>query len=182
MNLLTQSSRNTVHANLKQQNKPNATDDINSLVSAINFQKLKWKLTKSSEATWTQTMCEFAELEYKKFLTLKMLYPKVSLVPSKLVDKFWHEHILDTKSYAEDCNTLFGSFIHHYPYFGLYGDDDQQALQMAFEETIKLYESHFGSYPTDELFGQKSIEAARCSDHACHVPSTCACRTPGACK
>jgi len=182
MNLLTQPSNNAAQANLNQQFRSSTTDEISSLVNTINFEKLKWKLTKSTEATWTEAICEFAELEYKKFLTLKMLYPKVSFVPSKLVDKFWHEHILDTKSYAEDCDTLFGAFIHHYPYFGIYGDEDQQALQTAFEETIKLYESHFGSYPTEQLFGKQSTEAARCDDHACHVPSSCRCRVPGACK
>ena len=160
----------------------NTADGINRSVHAINFEKLKWKLTQSAEATWSNEMCDFAELEYKKFLTLKLLYPKVSFVPSKIVDKFWHEHILDTKSYAEDCMTLFGSFLHHYPYFGIYGDDDQQALQAAFDKTIKLYDAHFGPYPTEELFGSQSVNAARCADHACHVPSTCACRVPGACK
>ncbi|MEO2282050.1 glycine-rich domain-containing protein [Pseudoalteromonas pernae] len=158
------------------------TNEISPLAMTLDFEKLKWKLTKSSEATWTEALCEFAEIEYKKFLTLKMLYPKVSLVPSKLIDKFWHEHILDTKSYAADCDKLFGHFIHHYPYFGIYGDDDQQSLQTSFERTIALYENHFGKYPTDELYSNKVIEAARCEDHACHVPSTCACRTPNACK
>tara|TARA_R110001592_G_scaffold269430_1_gene535770 strand:- start:35 stop:583 length:549 start_codon:yes stop_codon:yes gene_type:complete len=182
MNLSIQSSQKAVQVNLKQQLQSNTTGEISLLVNAINFEKLKWKLTKSVEASWTEEMCDFAELEYKKFLTLKILYPKVSFVPSKLVDKFWHEHILDTKSYAEDCSTLFGFFIHHYPYFGIYGDEDQQALQTAFEKTINLYETHFGSYPTDKLFGQQSSEAARCGDHACHVPSSCRCRVPGACK
>lgn len=182
MKALTQTTNNADPVSFQAHFQPSKSDAINSLVNTINFEKLKWKLTKSTEATWNEAMCDFAEIEYKKFLTLKMLYPKISFVPSKLVDKFWHEHILDTKSYAEDCNTLFGAFIHHYPYFGIYGDEDQQALQASFEETIKLYEIHFGSYPTDELFGKQSAEAARCDDHACHVPSSCRCRVPGACK
>lgn len=162
--------------------QPVLLNEFHPLINTLDFEKLKWKLTKSTEASWTDEMCDFAEIEYKKFLSLKLLYPKVSLVPSKLVDKFWHEHILDTKSYAKDCNTLFGYFIHHYPYFGIYGDDDQQALQSSFNETIKLYETHFGKYPTDELHGNGTFEAARCGGHACHAPSTCACRVPGACK
>ena len=113
MKALTQTTKNANPVSFQ----PSNSDEINSLVNTINFEKLKWKLTKSTEATWNESMCDFAEVEYKKFLTLKMLYPKVSFVPSKLVDKFWHEHILDTKSYAEDCDTLFGTFIHHYPYF-----------------------------------------------------------------
>lgn len=158
-------------------------DQVHPLVKLLDFDKLKWKLTKSSEASWSFDLCEFAEAEYCKFLTLKKLFPKVALVPSKLVDKFWHEHILDTKAYAEDCNKVFGRFIHHFPYFGIYGEDDQYSLQTSFDETIKLYEGQFGKFPTSALFGKESVLAARCDeDHACHVPSSCACRTPGACK
>lgn len=157
-------------------------DNIHPLVKSLNFDKLKWKLTKSSEASWNADLCEFAETEYYKFLTLKKRYPKVSLVPSKLVDKFWHEHILDTKAYAEDCNNVFGRFIHHYPYFGIYGADDQKSLQSSFDETVALYEKHFDKYPSSELFGKESSAAARCEDHSCHAPSSCACRSPGACK
>lgn len=158
-------------------------NNIHPLVKLLNFEKLKWKLTKSLEATWSIKLCEFAESEYCKFLTLKKLHPKVALVPSKIVDKFWHEHILDTKAYADDCNKVFGHFIHHYPYFGIYGADDQNNLQSSFDVTIKFYEAQFGKFPTEALFGKESTLAARCDgDHACHVPSSCACRTPGACK
>lgn len=151
-------------------------------VALLNFDKLKWKLTKSSESSWSDSLCDFAECEYRKLLSLKKWYPKLSFVPSKLVDKFWHEHILDTQSYADDCNAVFGYFVHHYPYFGIYGDDDQKSLQAAFDETVLLYEKHFGAFPTNELFGGQSLEASRCEGHACHAPSTCACRSPGACK
>ena len=112
-------------------------EQIHPLVKLLNFDKLKWKLSKSAEASWSESLCDYAEAEYIKFLTLKKLYPKVALVPSKLVDKFWHEHILDTKAYAEDCNKVFGRFVHHFPYFGIYGEDDQQSLQTSFDETIK---------------------------------------------
>lgn len=150
-------------------------------VSLLNFKKLKWKLTQSSESTWSESTCDLAEIEYRKFLSLKKWYPKQPLVPSKLIDKFWHEHILDTKSYMEDCEKVFGYYIHHYPYFGIYGEDDQKNLQEAFNDTIKLYETHFGKFPTDDHYGNS--QATRCGDdHACHVPTSCACRVPGACK
>ena len=155
---------------------------LNQQVAALNFEKLKWKLTQSAEATWNDELCDFAELEYRKFLSLKKWYPKLSLVPSKLVDKFWHEHILDTQSYTNDCEALFGCYLHHYPYFGIYGDKDQSKLQGSFNETVATYEKHFGAFPTAELYSKESAQMARCEEHACHVPSTCACRVPGACK
>jgi hypothetical protein len=157
-------------------------DQIHPLVKQLNFDKLKWKLSKSAEASWSESLCDYAEAEYSKFLSLKKLYPKVALVPSKLVDKFWHEHILDTEAYENDCIKVFGYFIHHYPYFGIYGEKDQTNLQNAFNETLALYETHFGTFPTSVLFGKDANDASRCGEHACHVSSDCACRVSGACK
>ena len=111
-------------------------------VGLLHFDKLNWKLTKSSESTWSDDLCDFAECEYRKLLSLKKWYPKLSFVPSKLVDKYWHEHILDTKSYLDDCNAVFGYFVHHYPYFGIYGDDDQSKLQVAYDQTVLLFGFH----------------------------------------
>lgn len=146
-------------------------------VASLDFARLKHKVTQTAEAEMTEETWDKGEKEYRRFLTLKQMYPGVSLVPSKLVDQVWHAHILDTRAYREDCNTVFGRFIDHYPYFGIYGKDDQQALQDSFNQTIELYERHFGPYPSS------TAHPARCGDdHACHVPSACACRVPGACK
>ena len=62
--------------------------------------------------------------------------------------------------------------------FGIYGQDDYQELKNAFAQTVALYEQHFGAYPG----GGSEAQAMRCKDHACHVPTTCACRVEGACK
>jgi len=145
-------------------------------VESLDFERLKWKLCESGEAKMTKEECELAEQEYKRYLTLKKLYPGVELAPNKLLDEFWHAHILDTVSYHADCDAVFGYFLHHFPYFGIYGEDDYQNLVSAFDKTVELYEIHFGKYP------EKLNNAARCQDHPCHVPSTCACRAPGTCK
>lgn len=146
-------------------------------VKALNFERLKYKYTGSSEAEMTVEEWDLAELEYRRFLSLKVMYPNQALVPSKLVDKVWHAHILDTRAYREDCENVFGRFIDHFPYFGIYGKDDYQMLLDTFAETVATYEKHYGPYPS-----QEAINAARCQDHACHVPSECACRVEGACK
>ncbi|MDQ6961926.1 MAG: hypothetical protein Q9M28_05280 [Mariprofundaceae bacterium] len=149
---------------------------IHPIVAEISFDAIKWKLSESSESKITTKRCLLAEQEYRRYLTLKKLYPNIELVPNKLVDEFWHAHILDTKAYHDDCNKIFGYYIHHFPYFGIYGDDDYQNLVTSFEQSKQLYEKHFGAYP-DQL-----DNASRCADHACHAPSTCACRSPGTCK
>ena len=150
---------------------------LETKVSALDFSRLKFKNTQSAENRMTEDAWDFAEIEYRRFLQLKKLYPGISLVPSKQVDEIWHQHILDTRAYREDCEALFGHFLDHYPYFGIYGKDDYEKLQDAFKETVSLYEKHFGQYPNPS-----PLNATRCSDHACHAPSECACRVPGACK
>lgn len=147
-------------------------------VSRLDFARLKHKYTSSSEAEMSVESWDKAEREYRRFLSLKAFYPAVSLVPSKEVDALWHAHILDTRAYREDCHQVFGRFIDHYPYFGIYGEDDYQQLKDAFAQTVALYEKHFGAYPG----GGKESQAMRCQDHACHVPTSCACRVEGACK
>lgn len=152
-------------------------ESLSPSVANLDFRRLRHKYTSTAEAEMSEHEWDFAELEYRRFLDLKRMYPGVSLVPSKMVDKIWHAHILDTKAYRADCQTVFGKFIDHFPYFGIYGKDDYQNLQNAFSATIAIYEKHFGPYPSGS-----PLQAARCQDHACHVPSECACRVEGACK
>lgn len=148
-------------------------------VEALDFSRLRHKYTASSEAEMTEEEWDFGELEYRRFLSLKVCYPGKPLVPSKLIDKIWHAHILDTKAYREDCDKVFGQFIDHFPYFGIYGTEDYRNLQFAYKETLALYEKHYGPYPRTSPFVHI---ASRCEGHACHVPSECACRVEGACK
>lgn len=151
------------------------TKAIDSQVNDIDLEKLKWKLTQSTEADWDENTYVLAEQEYRRFLSIKKWNPKIEIVPTKLVDKLWHQHILDTHAYEEDCQNVFGYFLHHFPYFGIYGQSDQQNLQVVFEQTQNLYREYFGEPPCD-------LQAMRCKGHACHAPTSCACRNPGACK
>lgn len=149
---------------------------IHASIDKLDFTRLKHKLLVSEDAEkWTFELCEIAEREYRRFLTLVKLNPKTEIVPTKLMDKFWHQHILDTVAYERDCLEVFGHFLHHFPYFGIYGKKDQEKLSKTFEETKKLYRKCFG----EEI---NAPEASRCKDHACHVESDCACRVSGACK
>lgn len=162
---------------LAQVGRLNIVDELHPAVAALDLERLKFKYTASSEAEMSVEEWDEAEREYRRFLTLKACYPLAALVPTKQVDEVWHAHILDTEAYHADCMSIFGRFLHHYPYFGIYGKEDYQNLVDAFGETRKLYERHFG-----EALSESPLEATRCEGHACHVPTTCACRSPGACK
>ena len=152
------------------------SDNIENSVAGIDLSNITWKLQDKESKGWDKETCDVAELEYRRFLTLKKIYPKQTLVPNKIIDDIWHQHILDTASYRKDCKDVFGVFIDHYPYFGMHGDEDQKNLQSTFEKTKKLYFEHF-NIGMNESF-------TRCGDtpHPCHVPTSCACRAPGTCK
>lgn len=61
------------------------------------------------------------------------------LIPNGDIDRFWHEHILDTRRYVADCTELFGGFLHHYPYFGMRGEVDNQAWVSVSEISASLW-------------------------------------------
>jgi len=90
------------------------------------------------EDGWTQQQADAAEPMYKGYLLLVGLNPDKSIIPTKIIDKMWHAHILDTAKYQEDCQKTFGHFIHHFPYIGLRGPADEKKLHDSFEETRRL--------------------------------------------
>lgn len=83
-------------------------------------------------------------MEYKRYLILLAKYPDETIVPTVDADKFWHAHILDTMRYAEDCEQVFGYFLHHYPYFGLRGEQDAVNQNDAADTMRRLYQKEFG--------------------------------------
>jgi hypothetical protein len=131
-------------------------------IKATDFSMIKLKLQEKEEGQgWDKQQCDEAEIEYMRFLALKRTYPEKEIVPNKTVDIFWHQHILDTAKYAEDCENLFGYFVHHFPYFGMNGEEDAQNLVNAFDETKELYGKHFGK----SYVGQ----ATRCKAPKCRT-------------
>ena len=116
-----------------------------NLLEETNFKMLKAKLQDNEEGLgWSIEQCDIVEQDYKRFLALKFAYPDEEIVPNQEVDKFWHYHILDTQAYARDCELIFGYFVHHFPYFGMRGEQDLRDLHTAFADTTALYKNHFG--------------------------------------
>lgn len=137
---------------------------MTSDVEALDLSMIKRKLQDPEDGLgWSRKECDAVEVEYKRYLALKRAYPEQEIVPNQPVDKFWHFHILDTQKYAEDCRALFGYFLHHYPYFGMSGPEDERALVDAFAETAALYEAHFGeSYASAASRCRTQCKPVRC--------------------
>ena len=121
-----------------------STDTIKAIAD-LDLEPIKVKLMhRESGEGWTLEKANLVEAEYRRFLVLMKLYPSAAASPQFDVDLFWHYHILDTLKYAIDCQAVFGYFLHHFPYLGLRGDDDETAHQRHGEQMKRLYESTFG--------------------------------------
>lgn len=133
-------------------------------IEALDLSMIKRKLQDPEEGMgWTAEACDEVEVEYKRYLALKRTYPDREIVPNQPVDKFWHYHILDTLKYAEDCQAIFGYFLHHFPYFGMNGPEDEQALIDAFDDTTALYEAAFGElYATGSARCRTACKPVKC--------------------
>lgn len=124
--------------------------DVMTGIEELDLSMIGCKLTDTEEGLgWDESYCQTVALEYRRYLALSRRYPERAIVPSKIVDSFWHFHILDTQAYVEDCRRLFGFFLHHFPYFGMRGPEDARALGDAYDDTLRLYEEHFGPAPSD---------------------------------
>lgn len=110
----------------------------------IDFGPIGFKLMHpDGQNGWTLEEATAAIEQYRCFLLLVYLYPDRMIVPSRAVDQVWHEHILDTQKYQEDCLEVFGHLLHHYPYLGMLDQQDQQAAEAAFADTCQLLDRHF---------------------------------------
>lgn len=105
-----------------------------SMIANNMILKLGWLPSEVKEA------CQL----YKNFLFLKFKYPNETLAPSEDIDEFWHNHILDTQRYRQDCEKIFGRYLDHYPYFGIDGQTTLDDLDAAFATTQRLHVEVFG--------------------------------------
>jgi len=126
-----------------QQTSPS---EAKKYIDAIDFSMIIDKTVKTTG--WKKKdvlrICEY----YKNFLFLnkKYAHERGQLPPSEEIDEFWHNHILDTKKYHEDCNIIVGYYLHHYPYFGMDDQSNEKDLSNAFEHMQQLYKKEFGDY------------------------------------
>jgi hypothetical protein len=116
-----------------------------SAIAALDLDPIKVKLMhKESGEGWSLEQANAVEFEYRRFLYLMKKFPNDGAAPRSDVDIFWHYHILDTIKYAQDCQAVFGYFLHHFPYLGLRGEDDMVAHERVGERMRELYEDTFG--------------------------------------
>jgi hypothetical protein len=150
---------------------PTTDEALVRLDELLDLSNIRMKLADPDESKgYDMDHLDLLESEYRKFLALHLAYPEMDVVPCKIVDEMWHQHILDTAAYRRDCEEIFGRFLDHFPYFGMRGEDDARALEDAYVETIDRYREAFGEPPADTWI---TIDAsAKCKRTACK-PQKC---------
>jgi len=139
-------------------------------VADLDLDRIVWKVANDP---YKPEMSEEEVLkavgQYRRFLSLKIRHPNANLVPTDDIDLIWHTHILDTENYASDCQKMFGSFLHHNPYFGDHGEETQEEMEKMLDETSDLWIKEYG----EDLSTPAQF---RCAGKACHSPTNCRCR------
>jgi hypothetical protein len=149
---------------------PTVDEALSRLEGALDLSNIRMKLADPEDGHGYQSgELDLMEQEYRRFLALHLAYPDMDVVPCKTVDEIWHQHILDTAAYRNDCDEIFGFFLDHFPYFGMRGEEDALALADAYSETLMRYRDAFGEPPADTWV---SRDAASCKRTACK-PQKC---------
>jgi hypothetical protein len=138
-------------------------------VNALDLDPIMVKLMDPEEGKgWDLPKVKSVEQAYKRFLFMSATVDG-TIVPTKDIDAFWHQHILDTMKYATDCESVLGFFLHHFPYLGMRGEQDAANLVSAFAETAKIYREMFGEEYSASM---QASECNVCGANSC-ATTTC---------
>jgi hypothetical protein len=149
---------------------PSPSDALAILDASLDLTNVRMKLTDRDDGPGLSPAClNLLETEYRRFLALHLAHPSAEIVPCKIVDDIWHQHILDTAAYRADCDLIFGRFLDHFPYFGMRGEQDAIALQSGYADTLERYRAAFGEPPDGTWI---SADAASCKRTNCK-PQKC---------
>lgn len=86
---------------------------------------------------WKNDYANDVATNYHRFMGLRSKDSNLS--PSDDIDKFWHQHILNTLSYTQYCTKNFGKYIHHNPEDAYDQNSRYQRLCNTVREYIKIY-------------------------------------------
>jgi hypothetical protein len=124
---------------------------LESWLKIVDLDLSKVRANLQSRRYWDASKnINLIDKEYRLFLYLIATNYKQTIVPwSDDLDELWHEHILDTKKYQEDCQKIFGRFIHHDPHLPkgstVQVEKFQNTLKLRTQAIKELDTMYFGS-------------------------------------
>ena len=127
--------------------------DVIAAIQALDLESVKLRVMDAELGEgWTREYADSIEIAYKTYLTMLVKYPDDAedIMLSEDVDEFWHTHILQTMKYADDCQNVFGNFLHHEPHVGEVTASDHEKRTAMADKTRCLYEREFGGTRNSE--------------------------------
>lgn len=116
-------------------------EKIDPDIRSLDLECISYKACRDER--WPLDKVDRIEREYRAFLQiLRDATDLRSVAPTLDIDRYWHHHILDTEKYHNDCQVLFGRYIHHYPYSGIFGEEDAQTQSGRVQDTIRLINAY----------------------------------------
>ena len=121
--------------------------DVIAAIQALDLESVRLRVMDAELGEgWTPEYANSIEAAYRNYLTMLVKYPENmgDILLSQDVDEFWHAHILQTMKYADDCQKVFGNFLHHNPHIGERTHADAERRAALSEKTRRLYLQEFG--------------------------------------
>jgi hypothetical protein len=116
-------------------------------IHALDLESVKLRMMDAELGEgWTREYADSIGVAYKTYLTMLVKHPADAedILLSEDVDEFWHTHILQTRKYMQDCQNVFGNYLHHEPHVGEVTAADIEKRTVQAEKTRQLYEREFG--------------------------------------
>lgn len=98
-------------------------------IAALDLGLIKSKLMAQPGGAWNSEKATTVENDYRQFLYQMKMFPSEQAAPSADVDLFWRFHILETRSYAADCERALGYFLHRSPYLRPRSEGEREVMR-----------------------------------------------------
>jgi hypothetical protein len=135
--------------------------DLHSQLMALSFDD-SFLPRLLRETGWTTEQCDRTLQEYRRFLFLHRT-ANHTVIPSQMVDKVWHLHLLYTRSYWEDlCDNILKTPLHHHP--GSATGEQRHFFWGNYEATLKSYETIFRHSPPADIWPTPALQFAYTKD------------------
>lgn len=130
------------------------TQEVVAAIQALDLEPVKLRVMDAELGEgWSREYADSIGVAYRTYLTMLVKHPDEaeSIMLSKDVDEFWHTHILQTIKYTEDCEQVFGAYLHHSPHVGERSAADMERRLELTEKTRELYQREFGGRKDAQL-------------------------------
>lgn len=107
--------------------------------------------------------------ELRRFLVLCAMNPDRRYGMRGNVDDIWHTFLIYSRDYADFCEKVAGTFIHHVPEEDSDGGDDSRRLESreSYDRTLSDYQTTFGESPPEDIWPRLSLANKVTGSEAC---------------